>query len=260
MEKFLQPEPANFQMFSSSHDCTNPWSKFVVPLRIKGGPGLTVEDIQFARKSSNLRRCDSSGIGSLSSCDASSGEISPAFCTNSDPLKDALEALKSAPSSKLGLSPPASPDCEMTVLADLSSFDNCQDQAKGMKRPKPFSSHNAPLTLTAFTAQVATQRLSHRKSLLSNTEMKNISGHNLVLKVQSLEDQDCNKKRIHRCDYPNCQKVYTKSSHLKAHQRTHTGMPDFVVKAEPTSIGCYDSIYVRLHIVTALRLCVNAVT
>ena len=41
-------------------------------------------------------------------------------------------------------------------------------------------------------------------------------------KRQSSKELD--NKRTHKCYFPSCNKSYTKSSHLKAHQRVHTGM------------------------------------
>lgn len=42
-------------------------------------------------------------------------------------------------------------------------------------------------------------------------------------KYNRRNNPELEKRRIHHCDFPSCTKVYTKSSHLKAHQRIHTG-------------------------------------
>lgn len=42
-----------------------------------------------------------------------------------------------------------------------------------------------------------------------------------ITATSSLDDKT--NRKNHRCDVIGCNKVYTKSSHLKAHKRTHTG-------------------------------------
>ncbi|XP_058798586.1 Krueppel-like factor 7 [Phymastichus coffea] len=51
-----------------------------------------------------------------------------------------------------------------------------------------------------------------------------VGGNGTSLSVVDGECGDALKRRkVHRCDVAGCDKVYTKSSHLKAHKRTHTG-------------------------------------
>ncbi|XP_044734520.1 dendritic arbor reduction protein 1 [Chrysoperla carnea] len=44
-----------------------------------------------------------------------------------------------------------------------------------------------------------------------------------VTKFNRRNNPELEKRRVHHCDFIGCTKVYTKSSHLKAHQRIHTG-------------------------------------
>ena len=50
-----------------------------------------------------------------------------------------------------------------------------------------------------------------------------ISSSPVKSKYNRRNNPELEKRRTHHCDFPGCTKVYTKSSHLKAHQRIHTG-------------------------------------
>ncbi|XP_015687819.1 Krueppel-like factor 5 [Protobothrops mucrosquamatus] len=73
----------------------------------------------------------------------------------------------------------------------------------------------------SYAATIASKLAIHNPTLTASLPMNSPSIP--TVRYNRRSNPDLEKRRIHYCDYPGCTKVYTKSSHLKAHLRTHTG-------------------------------------
>ncbi|CAG9815080.1 unnamed protein product [Phaedon cochleariae] len=92
------------------------------------------------------------------------------------------------------------------------------------------SEHTRSLTTTA--ALLAIQRIKDTSLSITRTARFDPSSskptpvtvnNNNIYEEEKAPEVTIRRRKIHRCDVAGCHKVYTKSSHLKAHKRTHTG-------------------------------------
>ena len=95
---------------------------------------------------------------------------------------------------------------------------NCNEMNMGSTIMQRLLS-NHPQSLLALQHFKQASLLLQEQNLPEETEMHHSLWSSLVSSSLTGEVICDDKKKIHRCDFSGCDKVYTKSSHLKAHKR-----------------------------------------
>ena len=114
--------------------------------------------------------------------------------------------------------PPLSPFLSLPVVDVVTpAGGGVTEQLARHTPPPPYTntSYSSFSPCSSSSASLSPPIAVSSRSEISSSPVKN--------KYNRRNNPELEKRRTHHCDFLGCTKVYTKSSHLKAHQRIHTG-------------------------------------